>query len=111
MPPALPFSYSGATSPGMIVSGRTILLGYSMAETAGAVAVFNIFDGGTGGTKIARVNLNANESTREWMGPMGIAFEQGLFISRVSGTVDVCVYCVPEDRLAEGVYGYTESTG
>jgi len=42
---------------------------------------------------------------------MGIAFEQGLFISRTSGIHRRLRVRHPEVREGEGVYSYTESTG
>lgn len=110
-PVALPFQFSGAVTPGMLVSARSILLGYSFCETAGAVADWEILDGSANGVKVVRIHLNANESTREWMAPQGIAFEQGIYVNRRSGTVEGCIYCVPEERFDDYGYFYTESTG
>lgn len=111
LPSALPFAFSGAVSPGLMVSGRVVLMGFSMAETAGAVAVWSIADATSGGIVTHRVSLNANESTREWFGPMGIAYEGGIVVTRTSGTVTGAIFYMPEERLADYGYSLVESTG
>lgn len=83
-----------ATDEAIAVAGAgTRLIGFSARETAGATAVFNIRHG-TGNTDpiLVSVSLNANESTREWYGPDGIAAASGIWLERVSGTVQFTGY-------------------
>ena len=68
------------------------LVGFAARESAGtaAAATFFIVHGatGAGGTVVARVELLANESAREWWWP-GIDVASGISIDWVAGTVDV----------------------
>jgi hypothetical protein len=70
------------------------LVGFSARETTGTVgAVFNIRHGtSNAGTLLVTVSLGANESTREWYGPDGIAAASGVWLERVSGTTSVVGY-------------------
>lgn len=69
------------------------LIGFACRESAAtaAAATFRIVHGATAvaGTTLVPVELAANESTREWYGPDGIACAGGLSIDHIAGTVDV----------------------
>lgn len=69
------------------------LVGFACRESAAtpAVATFIIVHGatGAGGTVLVPVELSANESTRDWFGPEGIACASGLSIDWIAGTIDV----------------------
>lgn len=69
------------------------LMGFACRESAAtaAAATFRIMHGATvaGGTVLVPVELAANESTRDWFGPEGIACASGLSIDVIAGTVDV----------------------
>lgn len=70
------------------------LMGFSARETtAAAGAVFNLRHG-TAVTDpiLVTVTLGANESSREWYGPDGLAAPSGIFLDRVSGTSQVIGY-------------------
>lgn len=94
---------AGGVSPGLQVSGRLLLLGFSMTNTSTtALGSTDVIDGtSSGGVQLFRVNTNPSESTREWFGPMGIACEQGLFVSRVAGSVLVTCFYIPETWVAD----------
>jgi hypothetical protein len=70
------------------------LIGFSARETtAAAVAVFNIRHGtSNAGAILVSVSLGPNESAREWYGPDGIAAASGIWLERVSGTIQVTGY-------------------
>lgn len=72
------------------------LVGFAARESAGvaAVATFSIVHGatGAGGTSVVPVELKADESTRDWFGPEGIACPNGISIDHVAGTVDVNLF-------------------
>ena len=63
--------------------------GFSLRETAGAVATVRIYDNtAASGTLLDTISFAANESAREWYGNGGLAFATGLHIDVVSGTVE-----------------------
>lgn len=72
------------------------LVGFAARESAGtaAVATFIIVHGatGAGGTAVVPVELKADESTREWFGPDGIACPNGISVDWIVGTVDVHLF-------------------
>lgn len=70
------------------------LVGYSVKETAGAAATLSIVHGATGAAagKIVHINLAANESTSDWMGPEGIAVASGLSIDWLTGAASIILY-------------------
>lgn len=72
------------------------LVGFAARESAAtaAVATFIIVHGatGAGGTAVLPVELKADESTREWFGPDGIAVPNGISIDWIVGTVDVHLF-------------------
>ena len=72
------------------------LVGFAAKESAAtaAAATFTIVHGatGAGGTALVPVELSANESTRDWFGPEGIAVPNGVSIDWVAGTVDIVLF-------------------
>jgi len=78
----------------LMASGIVICFGWSVKETAGAAASFTIGDGlaVAGLDQVFPVALNANETNREWFGPQGIVFEQGLFFHAVAGALTGAVF-------------------
>lgn len=78
-------------------TGGQVLLGFSVRESAASAAVATIIlRKGTSdaGTAIAAIELNPNESAREWWGgvPGGIATPAGVYIDHVAGTADVILF-------------------
>lgn len=76
------------------------LVGVAMTESAGsaAVATFILRNGTTASDPIifpGVIELNPNESTREWFQP-GIRCENGIFIDRVAGTADIILVTTTE---------------
>lgn len=81
---------AGATARPSTSAGSVV--GYSLRETAGAVAVVRIFDGpDANGQLVAAVNLAANGSAGHWWGPGGVGFTGGLFVS-ITGAVEGAVF-------------------
>lgn len=71
------------------------LVGFAARESAStaAVATFIILHGtAADGTAVIPVELKADESTREWFGPEGIAVPNGVSIDWIAGTVDVHLF-------------------
>jgi hypothetical protein len=69
------------------------LLGYSIKETAGAPAEFEIVQGatGAGGTGLgAHQVLAANANAQSWM-PDGIKVPGGISVRRVAGTAKLAI--------------------
>lgn len=73
------------------------LVGWSLAETTGATgASLRIWDGvNTQGSVMVRINLSANESTRDRSGPPGIqCVSGGLYLQIISGSVEGVIYWI-----------------
>lgn len=73
------------------------LIGWALAETSGLnTATLRIWDGvNTEGSVMVRINLAANESTRDRSGPPGIqCVSGGLYLQIVSGSVEGVIYWV-----------------
>lgn len=89
------------TASAQIVNGRVLVMGYAVAETTGsATAALRLRDGTTSaGTRILPIHLAINESVRDWFGPNGIVYEQGIFVEVVSGAIEGSIYCIPETLL------------
>jgi hypothetical protein len=74
-------------------SGFSRLFGYSITETAAAVATAVIRNGtSTSGAPLAYIGLPASGAQTVWFGPQGIAAPLGIFLDRVTGTTQVVVY-------------------
>lgn len=73
------------------------LIGWAFAETTGANgAALRIWDGvNTEGSVMTRINLAANESTRDRSGPPGImCVSGGLYLQIISGSVEGVIYWI-----------------
>lgn len=63
-------------------------LGFTAKETAAAAATATVHHGATNaGPVIDHINLAANETTREWYGPEGIAAPNGIFFELLTGAM------------------------
>jgi hypothetical protein len=75
-------------------TGGQVLYGFAVRESAASAAVATvILRKGTAdsGTAIAPIELNPNESAREWFDP-GIDTPGGVYIDHVAGTADVVLF-------------------
>lgn len=93
--PAAAVSGSRAINTGDI----SVLTGYAVAETTGAAtAAIRLRDGNNAnGEVIARINLVANESVRDFWTPAGVrVFTGHLFLEVLSGSVEGVVYWTPQ---------------
>lgn len=63
--------------------------GYTIRETAGAVATVRIYDNASAasGTLLATISLAANES-RDVQHPVGIRADRGVYVDVVAGAVE-----------------------
>jgi len=79
-----------------VVTGYALLMGFAIREKAGtpAVAAVTIRDATSAGTGriVVPINLLASESAREWYGPQGIPFTNGIFWDMESGTIEGVLY-------------------
>lgn len=98
--PAVEQVYSGAgltadVEPAIAAGARRRLMGWSVRESAGspAVATVSIVHGATvsGGTPIAHVELAANASSTQWLGPQGLDVRDGVSLD-IAGGVDVVLW-------------------
>jgi hypothetical protein len=92
-------SPGGAITAGRIVinSDAHAILGWAFAETTGAAgATVRIHDGSNAnGEVFARINLQANESVRDWYIPKGVrCFTGRVFVNVVSGSVEGVIYWI-----------------
>jgi hypothetical protein len=71
------------------------LMGFFARESHGTadVATFEIVNGAdaSAGDAVLPIELSANQSAREWFGPHGIAFPQGISLDHVAGTFDCTI--------------------
>lgn len=82
---------AGASNEHVLSGASGVLMGYGLRETTGtATATLELRDGQ--GALICPVTLAANESARDWFGPGGLSFVNGLQLVRVAGSADGAVY-------------------
>lgn len=68
-------------------------MGFSVHETAAAVATAVIRDGtSTSGVPVAYISLAAAGGQTQWFGPQGIVCTNGIFLDRVTGTTEITVW-------------------
>lgn len=97
LPGARPQPITAITSAGTVVSGASLLRGWSLKESTGsATAACDIYDGdGTNGLLVATITLRTNESTREVIPGGGIEIRTGLYYVVVAGTIKGSLWAVP----------------
>lgn len=88
---------TGITTAGTVVSGASLLRGWSLKESTGtAVAACDIYDGdGTNGLLVATISLRINESTREVIPAGGIEIRSGLYYVVTAGAIKGSLWVVP----------------
>lgn len=74
---------------GIAATDNMRLMGYSIRETAAAVATLNICHGAAGTVIINAHNLAASTSADRWFGPQGLPVSAGVWIERLTGTTAV----------------------
>lgn len=78
---------------GIAAATNLRLMGYSIKETAGAVATLLLRHGATvSGDVIANENFAAAGSETRWFGPQGLPVDSGVFIERLTGTTAVTLW-------------------
>lgn len=70
------------------------LLGFSITETAGAVASLSIQESAANDTtkELFGITLLANESRSEWFGDHGIPCPAGIWVERITGTTRITIF-------------------
>lgn len=95
LPPfdALPIAAGSASAE--LVNGLGLLVGWAVRETTGAAGASLVLrDGVTAaGNLLVPINLDAGESTRDWLPHLGIAVERGVFAA-ITGSVEGSVFVV-----------------
>ena len=74
---------------GKAAAANQRLMGYTIRETAAAVATVNLCHGTANTTIIAGENLAASTTVNRWFGPQGLPAEAGVYIERLTGTTQV----------------------
>lgn len=87
---AVPLPAASGTITGSVTDGK--LMGWSVRETAAAVASFRIREGGSGGKILASVGLVASASSQQWLGPQGVGGDGVLYYEKVAGTIEGAVW-------------------
>ena len=83
---------SALTADGAVIAGAARLMGYSVRETAAAVATLTIRDGSsTSGAPRAVCNLAASASYTVMFGPEGLDCPNGIFVDLLTGAVSITV--------------------
>lgn len=85
------------------VHGGLRLMGVFARESAGtaAVASFNVCNGApAAAAMVVPYEIAADQSTRDWFGPDGIACPSGISLDVTAGTVDVVIAYKHADRVA-----------
>lgn len=91
-----PVPISSLTLSELLIGGPLRLYGWAFWETTGsASARIKLWSGGTNGQLLAPIQLNASESTRDWLSPLYVPCN-GLYKEAVTGSVDGVVYVIPE---------------
>ena len=91
--PTVLISGHALTSSKLVYGGPLILVGYSIRETAGAVAAIRAWNGGDNpGDLVISVSLVANASASEAPGVEGPFLPSGLFFEVVSGAVGAAIW-------------------
>jgi hypothetical protein len=95
--PIKPLSIGTLTADKNIFKTSGHLCGLALAEATGTnAATIGLYNGlDVNGELIAPINLNPNESIRDWFGFFGVYFDVGLFAHLASGSVYGTVWWRP----------------
>lgn len=90
---------------GLVYSGAGRVMGWTFRETGGvAAAHLRLWDSSSASGKlITPVSLSADQSTRDWLGPHGLALYQGVFFQLLDGAVEGSVWITTEPDEADTV--------
>ncbi len=78
---------------GVAATANMRLMGYSIKETAAAVATMSLLHGASSaGTALVHLNFAASASSTQWFGPQGIPCAAGVWIERLTGSTAVILY-------------------
>lgn len=82
------------------VGGHVIVYGWSLKESTGtAAAELDLIDGTDAtGLNLVPITLTAGQSTRDWLGPQGLHFRNGLFPRVASGAIVGSVWIADPPR-------------
>lgn len=100
LPASRPLPFDTLTVSKHLASGLEIVTGWSFKETTNAAgASFNIRDGqDASGRLVAPITLLTNESIRDLTGDGGLAFQSGIYIEVVSGSISGTIWSCPGEQ-------------
>jgi hypothetical protein len=93
--PAWPITFDLNGAGLMLANYAVVLFGWAVRNvSSGTEAKFDIYDGtDASGVPVFPVNLAGNETNREWFGPNGVRFRNGVYVNvtaqEVKGSVIV----------------------
>ena len=92
--PAHPVTFDLNAAGAALVSFACIVYGWSMRNASSStLASLDVYDGTDhSGTSLFPINLAANQSGRDWFGPGGILFKNGLYINVTAQHVTGAVF-------------------
>lgn len=93
--PAQLFPVSATTTSTSVYVGAAILHGWAYRETTDTTRAELELRDGASGPVVVPITLLAGESTRDWLGDVGIYVRTGLYVAVLSGTVQVSLWATP----------------
>lgn len=101
-PAARPFAVAAS---GVVVTGRSLLRGWSIAETGGAAARVKLWDNSTAaaGQQVMELPLASGGGDQKLPTFSGIVFEQGIYVDLSLGAATVILYVSPETSFGPDV--------
>lgn len=78
------------------LSSHVIVFGYAVEESTGAAIARIVLSEGAPSASFPAIpiTLAANESVRDWFGPQGLHFRNGITVTVTAGAVDGSVFVV-----------------
>jgi hypothetical protein len=71
---------------------QVTFLGWTVRETAGSTAVYEIRDSTSSGRVLGEISLAANAESKIWLGPDGVHTDGSIYIKKVSGAAAGSVF-------------------
>jgi hypothetical protein len=94
--PGRPLYLSGQAGSQQLMTGRLIIKGLMLSNSATAAGLFDLIDGsGNNGNIFASVTVPASGSVTPTFGAAGLLLEQGLYFTAVTGAFTGGIYVVP----------------
>lgn len=103
LPPAAILPFATTTVDVTLLTGPFILRGWALVETTGSAGAGCEFYDGADDTTVLGVpiNLNASESTRDFIPGNGAILRTGLFLEMISGSIKGAIFYTPITNVAD----------